>query len=452
MFDTNKELLEKIKMGEDSTIEFKEVSVQGRQVRSLSRDSIADEMAAFANSRSGVMVFGVDDKEHVVVGLELHELDIVETWLRSICNDSIEPQLYCDIQKIALETLDGLKYVIKVDIPKSLFVHRSPGGYFTKIGSSKRQMKTDMLARLLQQRSQARLVTFDEFPLVGVTSDILIKEKWETFKTELSPKDETEFLVKLRLLAFDEDGSLCPTVAGVLMTAGDPQQYMRNAYIQAVAYRTTQRDAIQQYDARDITGTLDQQIYEACQFVARNMRIGATKNMGRIDVPQYEMSAIFEAITNAVAHRDYAIHGSAIRLHMFSDRLEIYSPGAIPNTMSVETLPLRQFSRNPLLTSLLARCSAPRDFSGVGQWLDRTHIIGTEYGSYNQLTAQDQRLLSKTAMQFPIRYIMDRRGEGVPIILRKSQELSGKMPLYEVIGEDELKLTIYAADPQQLSF
>jgi hypothetical protein len=47
---------------------------------------------------------------------------------------------------------------------------------------------------------------------------------------------------------------------------------------------------------------------------------------------------------------------------------------------------------------------------------------------------------------------MDRRGEGVPIILQKSQELSGKIPLYEVIGEDELKLTIYAADPRELSF
>jgi predicted HTH transcriptional regulator len=303
-------------MGEDSTIEYKEVFMQGKYVRSPSRDSIADEMAAFANSRS-------------------------------------------------------------------------------------------------------RLLTFDEFPVIGIGTEALQKEKWIKFKTDLSPKDETEFLVKMRLLAFDEDKNLCPTVAGVLMTADEPQQYLRNAYIQAVAYRTTQRDAIQQYDARDITGTLDQQIYEACQFVARNMRIGATKKMGRIDVPQYEMSAIFEAITNAVAHRDYAIHGAAIRLHMFSDRLEIYSPGAIPNSMSVETLPLRQFSRNPLLTSLLARCSAPRDFSSVGQWLDRTHI-------------------------------MDRRGEGVPIILQKSRELSGKMPTYEVIGEDELKLTIYAADPQQL--
>jgi len=68
------------------------------------------------------------------------------------------------------------------------------------------------------------------------------------------------------------------------------------------------------------------------------------------------MNAVFEAIVNAVAHCDYSIYGSRIRLHLFSDRLELFSPGALPNTLTVDSLTERQAGRNELLTSLLARC------------------------------------------------------------------------------------------------
>lgn len=99
---------------------------------------------------------------------------------------------------------------------------------------------------------------------------------------------------------------------------------------------------------------------------------------------------------------------------MFSDRLEISSPGSIPNTMTIESLPLRQASRNELITSLLARC--PIEIEGFTG--DRT-------------------------------YIMDKRGEGVPIIITKSQILSGKLPEYKLIDDSELLLTIYAFKPKR---
>jgi predicted HTH transcriptional regulator len=98
-----------------------------------------------------------------------------------------------------------------------------------------------------------------------------------------------------------------------------------------------QRNA-EQLDAQDITGPLDIQIKNACKFVRGNMKTFAVKDPGRIETPQYSMNAVFEALVNAVAHRDYSIYGSKIRLHIFSDRLELYSPGTIPNTMTIESL------------------------------------------------------------------------------------------------------------------
>jgi len=110
----------------------------------------------------------------------------------------------------------------------------------------------------------------------------------------------------------DEDGTCKPTVAGVLMATRDPRQFLPNAFIQAVVYAGStvvpeSANSPYQLDARDISGPLDEQIIEACRFVARNTRIGARKDLGRIDIPQFDMASVFEAMVNAVAHREETI-------------------------------------------------------------------------------------------------------------------------------------------------
>ena len=413
MFETIDALITQIRLGEDSSLELKNLEYKGNQVFGPHRKSMADELAAMANTANGVFVLGVDDKSRSIVGIPEEKLDIVETWIRGICNDLITPQLFCRIRKIPLVADDGVeKIIIRIDLPKSLYVHQSPSGYFHRIGSSKRQMTPDVLARLFQQRSQARIIRFDEQSVTTAPKETLEKKLWEKFRPPLSPEKDEEFLLKLKLLTQDEDGKVCPSVSGILMASEATEKHVTNAYIQAVAYRGTQRNAAYQLDARDIVGPLDVQVADAVRFVEKNMKISATKEPARQDIPQFSMQAVFEALVNAVAHRDYSIQGSKIRLHIFFDRLEIFSPGAIVNTMTIDSLSLRQASRNELLTSLLARCPVSID------------------------TYKGER-----------RYIMDKRGEGVPIILSESQLLSGKKPEYRLLDEAELMLTIFAANP-----
>ncbi|MCD6532977.1 MAG: putative DNA binding domain-containing protein [Deltaproteobacteria bacterium] len=411
MFETTDELLQQIRLGEDSALELKDLRYKGNQVNDPHRSSMADELAAMANTATGVFVLGVDDKSRTVVGIPEDKLDVVETWIRGICNDLITPQLFCRIRKIPVLLCDDEgRVIIRIDIPKSLYVHQSPGGYFHRIGSSKRQMTPDVLARLFQQRSQARIIRFDEQSVMTAPRNCLEKILWSKFKTPLSPSDDEEFLLKLKLLTPDDDEKICPSVSGVLMASKQPQVFLSNAFIQAVAYRGTERNADYQLDAKDIEGPLDVQIAEAYKFVERNMQVYAVKEPARHDIPQYAMESVFEALVNAVAHRDYSIQGSKIRLHMFADRLEIFSPGTIPNTMTIDSLPLRQAARNELLTSLLARCPLH---------------IETFPGNRE--------------------FLMDKRGEGVPIILSRSEELSGRRPEYALIDNSELMLTIFAA-------
>ena len=403
------ELVRRIRLGEDSTLELKRVLLAGSKVAAPRRDEFADELASMANGRGGTILLGVEDKSREILGIPVDRLDAVEAWVREICNDSVKPPLDMEIQKIELPSADGsLVAVICVEIVRSLFVHKSPSGYFRRIGSSKREMSPELLARLFQERSQSRVIRFDESPVPRTAPENLDDGLTRRFLREDGVLTEDD-LRKLRIVANDEDDIARITVAGMLLCTRDPGQWMPHAQIQAVSYVGERQDINYQSDARDFGGPLDDQIIEALHFVRRNMRVSAMKTMARVETPQFSERAVFEALVNAVAHRDYSMVGARVRLHLFGNRLELYVPGALANTLTPDSMDLRQYSRNELIVSLLARCPV-----WEGETLGRTHI-------------------------------MDRRGDGVPVILNESRKLSGRLPEYRLIDDSELQLVIWAA-------
>ena len=121
---------------------------------------------------------------------------------------------------------------------------------------------------------------------------------------------------------------------------------------------------------------------------------------------------MFEAVVNAAVHRDYSIADAKIRLFLFDDRLELYSPGALPNTLPIEAMRQRQATRNETLASLL-----------------RMLEVGDVHGAGDR------------------QYYLEQRGEGVPIIFEETRALTGSEPVFELIGEAELRLTMPSARP-----
>ena len=125
------ELARRIRLGEDSTLELKRVLLSGSRITAPRRDDFADELSAMANGWGGTAVLGVEDRSREILGIPLDRLDTVETWAREICNDSVNPPLDALIRKLELPGADGnLVAVLCVEVARSLFVHRSPGGYF----------------------------------------------------------------------------------------------------------------------------------------------------------------------------------------------------------------------------------------------------------------------------------------------------------------------------------
>lgn len=410
------DLLGRIQLGEDSSLELKAVEVAGGKVRGPRREDLAAEIAAFANSRTGgTLVLGVEDGTRRVTGIPDGSVQEVVGLVSEVCNDSIHPPVVPTVRVLKLPGKSGSDVVVVcIEVLRSLYIHRVSGRYFWRVGSSKREIPPEVLARLLHDRSQSQYRPFDESPVPGAAFDSLAPGLCHRFVSSGSGPVESK-LAKLGLLVRDDDGRMCASVAGVLLCSEEPETHLRSAFIQAVHYSSERSSRDYQIDAQDCTGPLDRQIDLALKFLLRNMKVSAVKDPARRETPQYSVPAVFEALVNAVAHRDYSVGGSHIRLHMFPDRIELFSPGSLPNTLTVDTLEYRQFSRNQLIVSMLAKCPAPE-----------THGISRSY-------------------------YMDRRGDGVPIIMDETLKLSGKSPEYTVLNESELRLVIPAAAPPWLA-
>ena len=365
-------------------------------------------MAAFGNTLGGGLTFSVLDAGEVHP-MNREMMDALEAYVSEICADSIDPPPEFTTQRLALP--DGSS-VLVVDVERSPLVHRSAGKYFGRQGSSARELSPEALRRLFQRRGRSGLLGPDEEIVGGTglnTLEAALVDRFISSRTRQA--DETQ-LAKLGLVREDDSGIPRATVAGVLLCTERPDEFISGAAIEAVCYSGTVLGRASQHDAATITGPLDRQIRDAVNFAKRNTRVAAHKSPGRVDVPQYSPRAVFEAVVNAAVHRDYSIADAKIRLFLFDDRLELYSPGALPNTLPIEAMRQRQATRNETLASLL-----------------RMLEIGDIHGAGDR------------------QYYLELRGEGVPIIIEETRALTGSEPVYELLGGAELRLTVPSARP-----
>ncbi len=367
-------------------------------------DEMADEMAAFANADGGVLLCGVTDDGRIQ-GMSPEQVKALDRLLVEACTDAIEPALRIDLHH---RELDGRSFVL-VKVPRSDAVHERSGHAFIRVGATKRRLSGDERLRLAQRRAQNRYIWYDKQVVPQTGFETLSERLWEPLLSAAGADNPSRGLMNLRLLAQDEAGVDRATVAGILLCARSPQEWLPQATIVATHYRGKDR-ASGQLDAQEIVGPLRSQIADAVKFVVRNMRVAARKTPAREEMPQYSTAAVFEAVVNAVVHRDYSISSQRIRLSMFRDRLEIDSPGQLPNGMTIEAMNASQATRNEVLTSVFRQIPVD-DISGSGHR----------------------------------QYLMERRGDGVSIILEKTREAAGSLPTYQVVGESSLVLSIPAA-------
>lgn len=404
MFDTQEEILKQLEILEDARAEFKTLEFDKGRLSSPKPEPMAAEMVAFANSNGGVLFLGVDDFG-IVQGIPAEYASHVEQWIVNVARQNCYPPISPLVRREKLTSESGTsELVILVEIPRGLYVHSTRNGlHYERVGDSKQVLAGAMLARLFQERGRA--FVFDEQWVPGATDGDLDHEAMKSFfRFGRATIPWTDLLLNTRVLAKDERGLVRPTVSGLLAFGKQPQKYMESAFVSAAVYRGERLYSNELVHSQEINGTVDVQIDDATAFVDRFMLRPAMKQAGRRDYPQFDLGAVHEAIVNAIAHRDYSMSGAKIRIFLFSDRLEIYSPGALPNTITIDTMAYRVFTRNQLLVRFLSSMSS--------------HRTGSAF--------------------------LESRGEGVRHILAASEKHSGIRPKYELF-DNELRLTVWSS-------
>ncbi len=389
----------RLQAGEDSRTEFKELRFGKGSVRSPSANDLAAAMVAFANSHGGTLYLGVaDDGE--VRGIPREKLDLVDQWVVNIASDLCNPPIRPVVERVVVDLGDRKEALILAHVDRGLYVHQtSRGRYPLRVGSSRRDLTPTELARLFQERG--REYVFDERLVPDATANDLSHRKLEAYFGIAPSIPWANLLRNTRVAATDEGGVDRPTVAGLLTFSHEPTDHLPSAYVEAACYRGRRLSSDDLIRAERLAGPVSEQIDAAIAFV---MHFMGAERPPEAPAP-YDIDVVDEAIVNAVAHRDYSVSGSKIRCFLFADRVELYSPGTLPNGITIEQMPYRTFTRNQLLVSFLSKMRSTR----TG------------------------------------RVFLESRGEGVRKILEDGEKHSGRRPDYELFG-NELRLTIWARD------
>ena len=356
------ELLDLLRGGEDSTVEFKRDDVQNHD--------LAKEFVAFLNLDGGVVLLGVED-EGGVSGTTRERL---EEWVAELCRSKIEPPVV-PILSWAREAEPG-RDVLAVRIadgPDKPYarVHNNRRTYFIRVGSSSREASRDELERMYQESGRLH---YGLKPVPGAGFEALDLRRLRDYLTRVLGGDTPatddrlgwETLLGNLALMTESAGAYVATINGLLLFGLAPKRYLPQSGVRAVCYPGVDPDYAVRAD-EDLRGplvplgTADGPIVESglvdqgWDFVRRNTAPKAHfEGARRIDSWEYPESVVREALVNALIHRDYAIAGTDIMLAIYADRLEIQSPGRPPNTVTVERMKAGvRYARNQTLVNVL---------------------------------------------------------------------------------------------------
>ena len=358
--DTAATALTAISLGEDSTRQFKRDVTNG--------DALAAEMVAFANAEGGTIFLGVAD-DGTTPGLSAHDVQRLNQLIGNTANHAVRSPLTVQTNNVALP--NG-RIVIVLTVPKGLdkpYFDKN-GVIWLKAGADKRRVNSkEELRRLFQMTDQFHA---DELP-TRAGLDALDELRFRDFLRDTYDQQlPTRPAERLRLLAnmnlATKDGVL--NLAGLLLFGEQPERIKPQFVIKAVKYPGNDIHTSKYDDTEDFGGPLRSVFDDALAFVLRNLhKIQAGRGVNSPGVPEIPPVVFEEILVNALVHRDYLI-SAPIRLFVFDNRIEIISPGTLPNNLTVENIRVGNSNlRNPILASFVAKGVLP--YRGLGSGVPR---------------------------------------------------------------------------------
>jgi ATP-dependent DNA helicase RecG len=359
------EFAEVLQNGENSGVEFKRDDIRP--------EKLAEEMAALLNFEGGYILLGVEN-DGAVVGLA-REPAKAEEWVMEVARTHLRPATipYWETLEWGPDTTVGIVR-LPADAPDKPYKAKRGSAWVTQIRveTTTRDASDEEEMRLYQQSGRlqydrkpvpgASLSDFDRRRLINYFRDV----RQQACPDEADHEGWTRLLINTELMVEDR-GHAMPSAGGLLLFGTRPQRYLPQSGITAVAYPSVAKDygARERASIRGPAASLFNQagevvetgvIEQALEFVRRNVNVTAWIDDGGIRQERwdYPLEAVRETVVNAIAHRDYTITVSDIELSIYSDRLEVISPGRLPNTVTVEKMRAGyRASRNEFIKEVL---------------------------------------------------------------------------------------------------
>lgn len=357
---TEHDLLAQVALGEDSSRQFK--------ADIHNAESLAAEMAAFANSDGGTIYLGVTD-HNTVPGLSHKDVARINQLISNAASQLVRSPLTVLTENVLLANGN---LVIVLTVPKGLdkpYFDKN-GVIWLKAGSDKRRVNSkEELRRLFQISSQFHA---DELPTkAGI--DKLDKLRFRDFLhkhyTHEFPEAPDDLLRLLQNMNLATDSGVL-NLAGVLMFTERPEWIVPQFVAKAIRYPGNEIHANAYIDTEDFSGPLRQVFDDTQSFIMRNLhKVQAGRGVNSPGQPEIPESVFEELLVNALVHRDYLV-SAAIRIFIFDNRIEIISPGHLPNNLTVEKIKEGNSNiRNPILVSYVAKGLLP--YHGLGSGIKR---------------------------------------------------------------------------------
>jgi ATP-dependent DNA helicase RecG len=366
------ELLSIVSRGEDSRHQFKQDATNA--------NSLAAELVAFANCGGGQIFLGVEDTG-TCKPLSSTDVGRINQLLASAAANGARPPINPITENVQVD--GGVVIVVTVGDGLSRPYMDGQGAIWVKSGSDKRRVTSrEEMQRMVQS---AMLVYADTVPVAGTSiADVDPGYFEQYFRAQFGLGLEEQELpleqifTNMRLL---QDGQL--TVAGMLLFGRHPAPWLPAFHVKAVCYPGNDIHASVYQDSADLTGRLQSQFEDSLSFVMRNLRRlqngQGVNSVGQLEVPRLVLE---ELLANAVMHRDYFL-SAPIRIFVFDDRIEILSPGHLPNHLTVANIRAGNSNiRNPILASYAAKLLPYR---GLGNGILRS------LRAYPNIEFQDDR-------------------------------------------------------------
>ena len=335
------ELLEIAARGEDSTHQFK--------VEATNATSLAREIVAFANSGGGQIFIGLAD-DGTVHGLSGAQVGAVNQIIANASTQSVRPSINVSSENVAVH--NGVVVVVTVPDGIGKPYQDNEGSFWVKNGSDKRKVTArEEIQRMFQS---ALLVHGDDVIVPGtsladVDGEVFRKFFKLRFGDDFDAQERSlgQVLTNMRLVS---GGTL--TVAGVLLFGKTPELFLPVCHVKAVRFPGNEIHATTFLDSADIRGRIQQQFEDTLGFVLRNIRFEqGTQGVNAVGTPEIPRIVFEELVANALIHRDFFV-SAPIRIFVFDNRIEIISPGHLPNNLTVANIRSGNSNiRNPILTS-----------------------------------------------------------------------------------------------------